>query len=262
MPRLSANLSTLFTELPFEQRFAAAASVGFKGVEFALPAPYDQDMGQLGDLVAANGLTLAVMDAPGGPEGEGIAAVAGRETEFHEAFEQALEWADFLDCKRVNIPVGLVPDEDDYDKAFQVLTGNLSFAARQAKSQGIKVLIEPLNPLDHPGVFLTRPDDALTLLDEVEATNLFILFDVYHAQRTQGGLSDFIEMAITQVAHIRLAGVPLHDEPDGGEINTPYLMSLLDSHGYDGWVGCSYHPRSGTRAGLKWAKDWGINPAR
>lgn len=259
MPRFSANLSTLFTDLPFLDRFAAAAQAGFKGVEVQFP--YHHDAARLGDVVAGNGLSMVLCNAPPGDwkAGErGLAAVPGREDEFRDALDLALHYCELMDCPRLHVMAGLA-DEEQVDEAFDTYVANLAYAAAEAEAQDVKVLIEPINPGDMPGYFLTRPDDALTVLEAVDHRNLFLQYDLYHAQITQGGLTDFIEGNLPRIAHMQVAGVPGRHEPDeNSEINYRYLFNLIDAHGYGGWVGCEYKPRIDTRTGLRWAREWGI----
>lgn len=256
MPRFSAHISYLFQELPYEDRFTAIAAAGFKGVE--LGEPYDIPLGRLGDLCAVNGLEAVVLTAPAGDRSKGergVAALAGRESEFHKGLHRALEYADLLNCRRIHIMAGVVP-ESGWDEAFQVYIRNLRQAARKAAEWDVELLISPITPLEVPDYFLIRPDDAALVLDEVDDTNLRLLYDVHNAQITQGGLSDFIEAHLHRISHIRIAGVPGRHEPTVGEINYPYLFDLLDAHGYDGWIGCAYHPQVNTKVGLKWARPW------
>lgn len=152
-----------------------------------------------------------------------------------------------------------IVDENDIDAAFDTYVANLAYAADEALAQDVKVLIEPINPIDMPGYFLTRPEDALTVLEAVDHKNLYLQYDIYHAQMVQGGLTDFLEANLARIAHLQVASVPGRHEPDANsEINHQYIFNLIDAHGYDGWVGCEYKPRINTRTGLRWAKEWGI----
>lgn len=259
MPRFSANLSTLFTDLPFLERFAAAAESGFKGVEVQFP--YHHEAARLGEIVASRGLSMVLCNAPPGDweAGErGLAALPGRQQEFRDSLELALHYCELMDCSRLHVMAGIVA-EDDIDDAFETYVENLAYAAAEAEAKDVKVLIEPINGIDMPGYFLTRPDDALTVMEAVEHRNLFLQYDLYHAQMTQGGLTDFIEGNLSRIAHMQVAGVPGRHEPDANsEINFPYLFNLIDAHGYGGWIGCEYKPRINTRVGLRWAREWGI----
>ncbi|GEO81205.1 2-oxo-tetronate isomerase [Pararhodospirillum oryzae] len=262
MPRFAANLSTLFTDRPLEARFAAAAACGFRGVE--LHFPYTLRPERLGDLVAMNGLELVVFNAPPGDwaAGErGLAALPGREEEFQDSIELALSYTEFTDCGRLHVMAGVVEDEEQWPQSLETYAANLGWAAERCAEEGVAVLVEAINLQDMPGYFLSRPDDAVQLLEMVDHDNLQIQYDLYHAQIMQGGLTDFLETHLERIAHVQVAGVPGRAEPDaGGEINWPYLFNLLDAHGYPGWVGCEYTPRLVTEAGLRWARDFGITP--
>ncbi|SDH09344.1 2-oxo-tetronate isomerase [Roseospirillum parvum] len=259
MPRFAANLGFLFCELPLEERFAAAAKAGFKGVEIAFP--YHLTAERVGDLVAMNGLELALINAPPGDwaAGErGLAAVPGRRQEFMENMEVAYDWAEFLDLKRVHVMAGIVP-EADWEEALETYLENLARAADLFSDLDTVLTVEAINTQDMPDYFLSRPEDAARVVEMVGARNLRIQYDLYHAQIMQGGLSDFLDSHIEHIAHVQIAGVPGRHEPDRlGEVNWPYLFGLLDSHGYGGWVGCEYHPRGDTRTGLAWGRDWGL----
>ncbi|MBT6959562.1 MAG: TIM barrel protein [Rhodospirillaceae bacterium] len=256
MPRFSANVSHLFTEVPFLERFAAASACGFKGVECLFP--YAEPAEKVGDAAAIAGVSMTLFNAPPGDyaAGErGLAALPGRQQEFRDSIEVALNYADLLECKRLHVLAGIVP-EDKWDEALAVYIGNLAVATDLAREIEIDIVIEPI-VMD--GYFLFRPDDALQVLEDVGAKNLKILYDIFHAQRAQGGITDFLDSHLDKIAHIQIAGVPGRNEPDRtGELNWPYIFDLLDAHGYVGWVGAEYNPRGGTQAGLGWAKDWGI----
>lgn len=257
MPRFAANLVSLFTEVPFLDRFAAAAQAGFRGCDIPFPYLYPAEV--VGDKAASSGLDLAVFNAPPGDwaAGErGLAALPGREDDFRASLEIAASYAELLDCSCLHIMAGIVP-EAEWDEALDVYRANLEYAAGQLDAEGIKCLIEPISPLTLPGYFLSRPEDAILLMDDICHDNLYVLYDIYHAQMTQGGLTDFIESHLHRIAHVQVAGVPGRHEPDQlGEINFHYLFDLFDSSGYDGWVGCAYSPRGETHAGLRWAKSW------
>jgi len=256
MPRFSANVTHLFTEVPFLERFAAAAACGFKGVECLFP--YANSAGEVADAVSMAEIKMALFNAPPGDfaAGErGLSALPGRQQDFRDSFEVALNYAELLDCQNIHVLAGVVP-EDQWDDALETYFGNLAIAAEMAKELDITVLIEPI-VMD--GYFLIRPDDAVQAVEEVGAKNLKILYDIYQAQLAQGAVTDFLDNHLDKIAHIQIAGVPGRHEPDrSGELNWPYLFDLLDAHGFDGWVGAEYVPRNGTHAGLTWAKDWGI----
>jgi hydroxypyruvate isomerase len=257
MPRFAANLSMLFTELPFLDRFAAAAASGFPGCEIQFP--YLAPPEEVADKAAMAGLPVVLFNAPPGDwaKGErGLAAVPGREDEFRESLEVAMRYAEFLECKRVHVMAGVVPEEQ-WEEAFDVYLSNLAYACDEFSAEGIKVCIEPINSHETPDYFLSRPDDALTVMDSLGHKNLFLQYDIYHAQIMQGGITDFLESHLDKIEHIQVAGVPGRNEPDGlSELNYQYIYNLLDASGYAGWVGCEYRPRGKTEAGLKWAKAW------
>lgn len=256
MPRFSANVTHLFTEVPFLERFAAAAACGFRGVECLFP--YAEPSEIVGDSLTMAGTKMALFNAPPGDfaAGErGLAALPGRQQDFRDSFEVALKYADLLECSRVHVLAGVVPEEQ-WDDALETYFGNLAVAADLAREVDVTVLIEPI-VMD--GYFLIRPDDAAQAVEEVGAKNLKILYDIYQAQLAQGAITDFLDNHMDKIAHIQVAGVPDRHEPDrSGELNWPYLFDLLDAHGYDGWVGAEYVPRNGTHAGLGWAQDWGV----
>lgn len=260
MPRFCADLSLLFAEFPSDERVAQAKAFGFKGVE--IPLPYAWAPEAVADMVAMAGLKLVSFDSPPGDwkAGErGLAALPGREAEFQDSIEVALPYAALCECDRLHIPAGIVADEALWPEALETYLENLTWAAGRCAEEGVKAMIEPINVGDAPGYFLSRPDDALQVLDDVDHKNLFISYNVYHAQIAQGGLSDFLEGNLARIAHVRIAGVPGGFEPDAaGEVNWPYLFNLLDAHGYPGWISCAYTPRAGVGAGLRWAADFGV----
>jgi hydroxypyruvate isomerase len=260
MPRFAANLSMLFTEVPFLERPAAAAAVGFPGVECMFP--YHVDAEALADVLTAAGVPLVLFNAPPGDyaKGErGLAALPGREAEFRDSIAVALAYAAATDCPQLHVLAGIVAEED-IGAALDTYAENLVYAADECEAEGIKVLIEPIVM---EGYLLTRPDDAVDLLRRIDHANLGLQYDLYHAQLAQGGLSAFLENNLDLIAHIQVAGVPGRHEPDAlGEVNWRFLFDLLDAHGYDGWVGAEYAPRRDTLSGLAWARDWGIGAPR
>lgn len=256
MPRFAANVSLLFTEVPFPDRFAAAAEVGFSGVECQFPYHYDSN--EIADRIAMAGLTLAMFNAPPGDfaAGErGLAALPGRQTEFRDSLEVALNYADMAECTRLHVMAGCIT-EDQRHAAMDTYLENLAAAADMTQAAGVQLLIEPISM---PGYFLTRPDQAVDVIRRLDHKNLGLQYDLHHAQRTQGNLGEFLEQHMAMIGHVQVAGVPGRHEPDRlGEVNWHYIFDLLDAHGYDGWVGAEYNPRAGTLAGLAWAADWGI----
>ncbi|AMM23654.1 hydroxypyruvate isomerase [Variovorax sp. PAMC 28711] len=253
MPQFAANLTMLFTELPFMQRFEAAASAGFEAVEYLFPYPYPRQ--ELAAALHANGLHQVLHNLPAGnwDAGErGIACHPDRHSEFREGVARAIDYATALGCPRVNCLVGKLPQGATSKDVQPTLVGNLRYAARELEAAGIQLLIEPINPFDIPGFFLTRTDQALALIDEVGASNLFVQYDIYHAQRTEGELGATLAKHLPRIGHIQLADNPGRGEPGTGEINYPWLFRHIDALGYEGWIGCEYKPRTTTAEGLGW----------
>jgi hydroxypyruvate isomerase len=258
MPRFAANLSFLYTEVPFLDRFAAAARDGFRAVEFAFG--YDFVAKEIAARLRTHGLEQVLINAPPGDLAagdRGLAALPGREHEFAASVVTALAYAQTLACPRVHIMAGVLPEgANDGQRARHRSTfvRNLRFAAREAQEQGVTLTIEPINPRDFPGYFLTTQADAHAIRDETGVPNLKVQMDLYHAQIVEGDLSARLRHWLPQIGHIQIAGVPGRHEPDEGEVNYRYLFALLDELGYAGWVGCEYRPRAGTSAGLGWLK--------
>lgn len=257
MPRFAANLSMMYTEHDFLDRFAAAAKDGFQAVEYLFP--YDHPAAEIRQRLDAHGLTQALFNAPPGDwaAGErGIAALPGRETEFRNAFAKALEYAAVIGNDRVHVMAGLVPADADRARCRAVYLVNLAYAAASAAAHGITVLIEPINTRDMPGYFLNRQDDAQAICQQVGAANLKVQFDCYHCQIVEGDIAKKLERDFGGIGHIQIAGVPERHEPDIGELNYPYLFDVIDRLGYTGWIGCEYRPRAGTSEGLGWLKPY------
>lgn len=263
MPRFAANLSMLYNEYDFLERFAAAAKDGFKAVEYLFP--YDFAARDIAQRLQDNGLQQVLFNAPPGDWnlGErGIACLPGREAEFREGFKTALEYAKVLDCPRIHVMAGLAPVQADPEVLRTTYLSNLSWAAAAAASAGRDVLIEPINTRDIPGFFLNRQDVAHAIVQEVGAPNLKVQMDLYHCQIVEGDLAMKLRQYLPtgNVGHVQIAGVPQRHEPDLGEINFDYLFSLLDELGYQGWVGCEYRPANkeagGTSQGLGWFKGY------
>jgi Hydroxypyruvate isomerase len=257
MPRFAANLSMLYPQHEFLDRFAAAAADGFEAVEFLFP--YDYSANELKQRLSDNGLVQALFNVPPGDwaAGErGIATLPGREDEFRSGFDRALEYAAVLGNTRVHVMAGLLAAESDRARHHGVYLQNLAYAADQAGKAGITVLLEPINTRDMPGFFLNRQDQAQAICKEVGATNLKVQFDCYHCQIVEGDLATTLRRDFDCIGHIQIAGVPDRHEPDQGEVNYPYLFELMDHLGYDGWVGCEYRPKADTSMGLQWLRDW------
>ncbi len=257
MPKLAANLTMMYNEHAFLDRFAAAAKDGFKGVEYLFP--YEHRAAELKARLEGAGLVQALFNAPPGDfaKGErGIASLPGREDEFRRGIDTALDYARVLGNRHLHVMAGLLQPAQDRAKHRAVYLANLAFAAKAAASAGITIVIEPINTRDIPGFFLNRQDEAHAIVAEVGAPNLQVQFDLYHAQIVEGDLAMKMRLYIAGVGHVQIAGVPERHEPDVGEVNYPYLLELLDALGYPGWVGCEYRPRKGTSEGLGWAKRW------
>ncbi|MGJ4966318.1 hydroxypyruvate isomerase [Bradyrhizobium sp. HKCCYLRH3061] len=262
MPRSAANLTMLFNELPFMERFAAAKAAGFSGVEYLFP--YEFDKAELREQLARHGLTQVLHNLPAGnwAAGErGIAILPDRVDDFRDGVRRAIEYARALDCRQLNCLVGIAPDDADPRELNQVLVRNLRFAAIALEAQGIKLLIEPINTLDIPGFFLNRTAQALQLISDVESDNLFVQYDIYHMQIMEGDLARTMQKHLARIAHIQLADNPGRHEPGSGEINYPFLFRHLDAIGYSGWIGCEYKPLTTTADGLGWMTDRAIVPA-
>jgi 2-dehydrotetronate isomerase len=257
MPKLAANLSMMYTEVPFLERFAAAAADGFKAVEFLFP--YEFSAQQIRDQLEASGLKQALFNAPPGnwdAGDKGLASLPGREQEFRTGFLKALEYSAVLGNPCLHIMAGLIKPDQDRQQHQQTYLTNLAWAAGQAAAQGLTCVIEPINTRDIPGFFLNTQAQAHEACALVGASNLKVQMDFYHCQIVEGDLSMKLRQHFTGVGHIQIAGVPQRHEPDFGEINYPYLFALMDELGYTGYVGCEYRPKAGTSAGLGWARPW------
>jgi hydroxypyruvate isomerase len=253
MPRFAANLSMLFTEMPFLDRFEAAAKAGFAGVEYLFP--YDFDKADLVARLKRHGLAQVLHNLPAGRWGEGergIACLADRVEEFRAGVEQAIGYATALGCRQVNCLAGIAPAGADPAAIEETFVDNLRYAAAALKSAGIRLLIEPINTIDIPGFFLTGTRKAQAILDKVGSDNLFIQYDIYHMQIMEGDLARTIERHLGAIGHVQLADNPGRHEPGTGEINYEFLFEKLDALGYTGWVGCEYRPAAGTLEGLGW----------
>jgi len=260
MPRFAANLSMLYNDVDFPDRFAAAARDGFSAVEYLFP--YDYPPERLADLLRTHALQQVLFNAPPGDwqAGErGIACLPGREDEFRAGMDRAIHYAQTLNCPRIHIMAGLVPSQVRAASLNASYIANVRHAARQAAPHGIDILLEPINNRDMPGFFLSRQDQAHALVAEIAEPNVKVQMDLYHCQITEGDLAMKIRHYLPggRVGHIQIAGVPERHEPDIGEVNYAYLFTLLDELGYDGWIGCEYRPARGaaphaTRDGLGW----------
>ncbi len=257
MPRFAANLSMMYTEVPFLDRFAAAAQDGFEAVEYLFP--YEHTPAEIAQRLQAHGLTQALFNLPPGDwaAGErGMACLPGREAEFAASVDTAIAYAQATGCKKLHAMAGLVPAGADAQALRATYVANLRAAAAKLGPLGITLLIEPINSRDMPGYFLNWQQQAHDVLAEVGAPNLKVQMDFYHCQIMEGDLTRRLEKHWAGVGHIQIAGVPERHEPDSGEVNFPHLFDRLDQLGYDGFIGCEYRPKAGTSAGLGWLRAY------
>ncbi len=257
MPRFAANLSMMYAEHPFLERYAAAAADGFSAVEFLFP--YEWPAATLAALLAEHRLEQVLFNAPPGDfsAGErGIACLPGRESEFRSGVERALDYAAALGCPRIHLMAGLVPSGSSRAALRPTYLANLAWAARRADAAAVDVLIEPINTRDIPGYFLNRQDEAHAILAELDVPRLKVQMDLYHCQIVEGDVAMKLRKYLPggRVGHLQIAGVPERHEPDSGELDHDYLFEVIDSLGYAGWIGCEYRPAAGTSAGLGWLR--------
>ncbi|MES2581315.1 MAG: hydroxypyruvate isomerase [Pseudomonadota bacterium] len=253
MPRFAANLTMLFNEVAFLDRFALAAQAGFDAVEFLFPYAYAAE--DIRQRLDTNGLRLVLHNLPPGnwDAGErGIACHPDRVDEFRAGVAQGIAYAKALGVGQLNCLAGKAPAGITDDVLRRTLLANLRFAARAFKDAGLRLLVEPINSFDIPGFYVNRTAQALSLLEEVEADNVYLQYDIYHAQRMEGELSATIAEHLPRIGHMQLADNPGRHEPGTGEINFPFLFDHLDRLGYSGWIGCEYKPMTTTTAGLGW----------
>ena len=259
MPKLAANLSMLFNEVPFMDRFDAAAKAGFKGVVFLFP--YDFDINQIADKLKVNNLQLVLHNLPAGKwaDGErGIAILPDRVGEFQDGVGKAIDAATRLGVKQVNCLAGKMVDGLSADKARDTFVSNLKFAADKLKAAGIRLLIEPCNTYDMGPFFLNRSKQGFDIIKDVGSDNLFLQYDIYHMQRMEGELANTIKANLPLIKHMQLADNPNRNEPGTGEINYQFLFKFIDEIGYDGWIGCEYKPKTTTVEGLGWIAAHGL----
>jgi hydroxypyruvate isomerase len=253
MPKFCANLTLLWNELDFLDRFAAAAKAGFTAVEYLFPYDYDRHL--LAETLKRNGLSQILHNLPAGnwAEGErGIGCHPARVKEFRMGVAQAIEYAKALGCRQLNCLAGIRPRNLDPNEARETFIKNLQYAAPRLEDAGIRLLIEPINTRDIPGFFLTHTRQALDIIQAVGSDNLHLQYDIYHMQVMEGDLARTIEENIGRIPHMQLADNPGRHEPGTGEINYPFLFRHIDRLGYTGWIGCEYRPKTTTDAGLGW----------
>ncbi|HKK06710.1 MAG TPA: 2-oxo-tetronate isomerase [Gammaproteobacteria bacterium] len=262
MPRFAANLTMLFNEVDFLDRFEAAAKAGFKGVEYLFP--YDYPAAELKARLDGFGLVQVVHNVPCGDwaAGErGIACLPERVEEFRAGVERAIDYATVLGCTQVNCLAGIAPAGVDEDRVHDTFVENLAFAAGKLKGAGIRLLIEPVNTRDIPGFYLCHTDQAFEIISQTGSDNIALQYDIYHMQIMQGDLARTLEEKVGRIEHIQLADNPGRHEPGTGEINYPFLFDHIDRIGYRGWIGCEYKPAKTTVEGLGWAAAY-LEPGR
>ncbi len=253
MPRFAANLTMLFNEVPFLDRFERAAKAGFDAVEFLFPYPFPA--AEIKARLDANGLQLVLHNLPAGDwdAGErGIACHPDRVAEFRAGVAKAVEYATALGAPQLNCLAGKAPAGVGEALLRATFVDNLKYAAAELKKAGLKLLIEPINTYDIPGFYLNRTAQAIAILDEVGADNAFVQYDIYHAQRMEGEIAATVHKHLARIGHIQLADNPGRHEPGTGELNWAFLFAHLDRIGYGGWIGCEYKPATTTEAGLGW----------
>jgi hydroxypyruvate isomerase len=253
MPKFAANLTMLYNELEFTERFEAAAKAGFHGVEYLFPYAYPKE--QLAEKLAQHKLAQVLHNLPAGDwaKGErGIAVLPERVGEFQDGVGKAIDYAKALGCKQLNCLAGIKPAGVPDDTVRETLVGNLRFAADKLKAAGIRLLVEAINTKDIPGFYVSGTQQTLDLIAATGSDNIFLQYDIYHMQRMEGELAATMEKQLPRIAHIQLADNPGRNEPGTGEINYPFLFALLDRIGYAGWIGCEYKPKTTTTEGLGW----------
>ena len=259
MPKLAANLTMLYNEVDFLDRFEAAAKSGFAGVEYLFPYAYPKE--QLAERLAKHKLTQVLHNLPAGDwaAGErGIACHPNRVSEFQDGVGKAIDYARLLGCKQVNCLAGIAPKDVAPDTIRATFVDNLRFAAKSLSAAGIKLLIEPINTFDIPGFYLSHSRQGLDIIRDTGSNNLFLQYDIYHMQRMEGELAATMKAHLVQIAHLQLADNPGRNEPGTGEINYRFLFRFLDSIGYAGWIGCEYKPKGNTVEGLAWRAAHGV----
>ncbi len=257
-PRLAANLSMMFNELPFLDRFAAAAKAGFNGVEFLFP--YDFQATEIRSRLDDNGLTQVLFNMPPGDwaVGErGLASLPGRQTEFLDGVKKALDYAAVLNCKQVHVMAG-IPQGVHPVTAAAIYAANLSRATDLSHPAGVKLVIEPINHRDMPGFHLNTMAQGAAVVDAIGRDRLGLQFDVYHCQVTEGDITKRMALHMPVIAHMQIADVPARHEPGTGEIGWNYVFGQMVALGYEGWVGCEYRPAGETVAGLGWRETFGV----
>ncbi len=253
MPRFAANLSMMFTEVPFLDRFARARAAGFEAVEFLFP--YEHPAEEIAARLKGEGLSQVLFNAPPGDwtAGErGIAAIPGRGEEFREGIRRALDYCAVLGCPRLHVMAGLIPAGVPRDALLATYAMNLAFAAEEGAKVGVKPVIEPINWRDIPGFFLHTTDQAAAVIQAIGPARIGLQFDLYHCQVTEGDVVKRVEKHLPLIAHMQVADTPGRHEPGTGEVNWPFVFERIDALGFRGWIGCEYRPKAVTEDGLGW----------
>lgn len=257
MPRFAANLTMMFGERPFLDRFAAAADAGFSAVEFLFP--YQFDAHEIRRRLKDAGLVQALFNLPPGDfdgSERGIACLPGRRDEFRAGVAQALAYADILECSTLHAMAGLKPADSNGQDLYRTYVANLAYAAAECRAAGRTLMVEPINGRDMPNYLMNSTVLARQVIEHVGAENLKLQLDLYHCQISEGDLATRIRANADLTAHVQIAGVPARNEPDTGEVNYPFLFDVLDETGFDGFVGCEYRPRGRTEDGLGWFEPY------
>jgi len=258
MPKLAANVSLLFPELPFPERFAAAAKAGFRYVEYQFPYPFGS-ANEIANRARAAGVEVVLHNLPAGDAAKGdrgIACQPARVSEFREGVERAIEYAQAAGCPRMNALAGIAPTGVPREKAIETLVENLRYAAAKFKAAGLALLTEPCNPRTIPGFLVNSSKEGIAVIDAAGADNLWLQYDVFHMQIVEGDLAKTVERLLPRIGHIQIADVPDRHEPGTGEINFPWLLAQIDRLGYQGWIGAEYIPQGDTMQGLQWAAPY------
>ena len=259
MPKFAANLTWMFNEYDFPERFAAARNLNFQAVECQFPYPWDKAL--LADRLQAADLQMIMFNMPPGSmeEGEyGLAALTGRELEFQDAVDVALTYADTLNCQMLHMLAGIVPKHLSREECWGNYVKNLGWAAKKCAESKVIVLVEPINTFEKPGYLISTTEEARKAIEEVGLDNVAMQFDFHNAQLMEGNLTTALQTNLKYIRHMQIAGLPNRTPPDKGELNYAYLFDLIDELGYQGWLGCEFRPGEKTADGLSWARAFGI----
>jgi hydroxypyruvate isomerase len=259
MPRFAANLSMMFNEVPFLDRFAAAARAGFQAVEYLFP--YDYPAAEVRSRLNGAGLKQVLFNMPPGnwaAGDRGLASLPGRQAEFRDSVGKALDYAAALDCGLVHCMAGIPPSGTPFATAAAVYAANLAWATERAAAAGVKLVIEPINHRDMPGFHLNTMEQGAAVVDAIGRDRLGLQFDIYHCQVTEGDITKRMEALMPIIAHMQIADVPARNEPGTGEIGWEFVFRRIDELGYQGWIGCEYRPLGDTVAGLEWRKRYRV----